>query len=193
MTGGPLLFPSVRAMATMVHAIQGAVGELSWSEGRPIEVRAHPSGELQACALRQWVAHALVAGSCDALSAHVGRRGEPSARLVPGSGRADLGGGVQRFVYPHQIFDVFATVLDAVAAGHASLGAATLPASFRAVPCHQRPPGGLGLGLAFDELTQVSLVWLVHPAGHDELDEQAAKAAWAMAGACAATEVTLGI
>lgn len=193
MTARALPFPALRAMATIVHAIHGAVGQLTWPEGRPIEVRAHPASTLQPCALRHGVAHAVAAGSCDPLSLGLGRRGEPSSRLVPGPRCRDLGGGVQRFTFARQVLDVFATDLAAELAVQAIHGAATLPASFRADPCHHPPRSGLGIGLAHDQLTRVSLVWLAHPAGDDQLDDEAAEAAWALAGACAATEATLGM
>ncbi len=186
-------FLSLRSMVTVVHAIPGAAGELTWPEGDPIAVRAHPAAEVHPCALRRHLAHALAVGSCDELAGHLGRQGEPSARLLADGGRRDLGGGVQRYAFAHQCLDVFVTTLEAHVAGHALLGAATLPTSFRIGPCHQRPPDGFGVGLSFDEVTRVSLVWLAHSARRHDLDEMAAEAAWAMAGACAATEATLGL
>lgn len=188
-----LPFVALRSMATLVHAVPGAAGELSWSEGEPIAVRAHPASALHPCGLRGAMAQALAAGSCEGLSRRLGRRGEPSARLLADARRRDLGGGVQRFALAHGHLDVFVTTLDAHATGRAVVEAATLPASFRTGPCRKGPPDGLGVGITYDELTRLSVVWLTRRRSHDDLDETAAEAAWAMAGACAAAEATLGV
>lgn len=188
MNGQPIPYPALRAVATTVHAVYGAVGELSWLDGTSVEVRPHPASALHPCALRQHLAVALARGSCEELSALLGRHGEADARLLAGPTSSDLGGGVQRFELGRQVFDPFATDLEPHAAGRAAIGAATLPATFRAGPYHHPAPGGLGVGVARDELTRIILVWLAYPSDGG-LREEAAEAAWAMAGACAVAEL----
>lgn len=180
-------------MATIVHTVRGAAGELAWPVGPPVQVRAHPSTGLHPCALRHAVVGALASGSCEWLSRRLGREGDPVARLLPGPTRSDLGGGVQRFVCGRHVLYVLATMLDADAAARACREATTLPALLRVGACRHAWSTGLAHGVARDELTRVSVVWLAHPGERDDLDEAAVEGAWAMAGACAAAEAVAAV
>lgn len=189
-------FVSLRTLATFVHSVPGALGELSWADGSPpVEVgacgrRVHP------CHLRTAVAHAVAERCCDALSRHFGREGEPSARLVPGRMCEDLGVGIYRFTRPCQVLTVFATTLEPAVAKPTAMGAATLPAALRTGVTGRRAGAAridLEVGLFGDHLMGVSLLWLGYPptSGVDT-PRLAFDAAVAMAGACASAEAERG-
>lgn len=195
MSATPSLFAQslsgLRAVATIVHAVPGAVGELGWPDKGPaVAVASGACGCARSCQLRGAVGRAMQEHGLEGFADVYARQGQPVARLVSTSTCEEVGVGIYRFVRPFGVLALFATTLPAELVRKTVTGVA----SRQSGPNAELGPldiaartAGMRVGIYHDELTEVSLVWVTYPRiAPPETEALMLDATLVLAGACAA-------